>query len=158
MAVAGAARESSAASSHSSAAAAATPSPRPPAMPPVLLSGSASGAAAGASSAAAGSLPNLADPGVFEGLRRGLDTSSEEKEWKKYWQAWKKGKPDITKAMAVELGEKYGVSLEGTTAHILARVSRTAQEKRRQELNKVMRARGLEDDDDYEYTELKMYR
>lgn len=100
----------------------------------------------------------MTDPGVFQGLRRGLDTSSEEKEWHKYWQAWKKGKPDITKAMAVELGEKYGVSTEGTTAHILARVSRAAQEKRREELKKAMRERGLEDYDDYEYTELNMYR
>lgn len=100
----------------------------------------------------------MTDPGVFQGLRRGLDTSSEEKEWKKYWQAWKKGKPDITKAMAVELGEKYSVSTEGTTAHILARVSRAAQEKRRKELNMTMREHGLDNYQDFEYTELKMYR
>lgn len=121
----------------------------------------------GTSSSFVGAGPNLAaaaaaadvvsSGGAFEGLRRGLDLAGEEQAWHKYYHAWKKGKPDINKAMAVEMARKYGVSEEGTTAHILSRVEKAASNKRHRELDRIMRVQEEGGDlDDYEFTELNV--
>lgn len=100
----------------------------------------ASSGGGGAGSGVVGTASTAVDAASdFEGLRRGLDLAGEEKAWHTYWQAWKKGKPDITKAMAVEMATKYNVSDAGTTAQILKKVENAARGKRSAQLDTFMR-------------------
>lgn len=71
---------------------------------------------------------------VFGGLRRGVDPSREEAAWSKYAQAWKRGKPEISRSEAVDLAETYGVSTQGSTASILNRVGHAAEKGRFEEM------------------------
>eukprot|EP00752_Nemacystus_decipiens_P004489 g4099.t1 len=112
----------------------------------------------GAGSGVVGAPPTAVDAASdFEGLRRGLDLAGEEKAWHGYWHAWKKGKPDITKAMAVEMAAKYNVSSEGTTAKILKRVENAARGKRSAQLDTFMRVSNAGSDlDAHDFSELNL--
>lgn len=66
----------------------------------------------------------------FEGLRRGFTPKQEERAWSDYSKAWKRGKPDVSKAEAVTLAKDHGVSTAGDTRAILSRISRSAERER----------------------------
>ena len=121
-------------------------------------SGGGSSGGGGAGSGVVGTASTAVDAASdFEGLRRGLDLAGEEKAWHTYWQAWKKGKPDITKAMAVEMAAKYNVSDAGTTAQILKRVENAARGKRSAQLDTFMRVSNAGGNvDEFDFSELNL--